>query len=89
MSTTDVTTAASAIFSVTPDNVFVLKNAGPATVFLDTNSAVTADQTSTGGYPLAPGEAGTVPAIFGNNTNPYTLYGITAQGDAYVSYMAF
>jgi len=66
-----------------------VKNQGPATVFLDIQnganpSSVTADQSSTGGYPLAPGETWAQPPY---NTSGiiYTLYAITAEGTAYLT----
>lgn len=60
---------------------FLVHNRGPADVFLG-GSSVTADETSAGGLPLAEGQTVTVPTV-GNAS--LDLYGITAEGSAYVS----
>lgn len=59
----------------------LVKNHGPDKVFLDVIDTVTADSTTTGGYPLGPGEDTLIPGTNITDPNPYTLYGITATGD--------
>lgn len=62
------------------------KNEGTATVYLSFNSNVTADETSTGGWPLAPGEEWNPGERTSNNGSTETWYGITAEGTANVVY---
>jgi hypothetical protein len=84
------TTATSIVGTQRIEYPLVLKNQGPATVFLDDTDAVTADQSSTGGYPLAPGESVTIGAPgVGNDSTTYTMWGITAEGEAYVAFLGF
>jgi hypothetical protein len=83
-----VTTSITTICSASESDPIHVKNEGPATVFLDIQngsnpSSVTADQSSTGGYPLAPGE--TWDQVPYNTSGVYTIYAITAEGTAYVS----
>lgn len=86
-STVQVGTTATLIFSGAQVTSFVLvKNRGPATVYLggepNPEGTVTADETSTGGLPLDAGEVVQVPIWAADSRD---LYGITAEGDAYVS----
>jgi hypothetical protein len=84
-----VGTTITAICSVDFEAPIALKNMGPATVYLDfqigaATSAITADQASTGGYPLAPEEETVHPAHTAGSV-VYTVYARTAEGTAYVS----
>lgn len=82
--TTSIGTTAAVIAAVDPANSQgVIKNQGPATVFVG-GSTVTADRASTGGLPLEPGEVLTLPSIPGNG-GVTDLYGVTASDTAYVS----
>lgn len=79
-----VGTSVTTICTVGSGFPITIKNQGPATVFIDfepSSSSVTADQSSTGGYPLEPGEHLTNPPM----PTFYTVFGITAEGTAYVS----
>jgi hypothetical protein len=62
----------------------LIKNLGPATVYVG-GQAMTADQASTGGFPLSGGETVTIPTI-GNSA--HDLYFLTATGTAVVAYVA-
>lgn len=65
----------------------LIKNNGPVTVFLGgaTNVAVGDNSgESLGGFELEPGEKILLPA---SGTTQYDLYGITADGTAYVAYL--
>ncbi len=91
MPTAEATTSAAVLFTTTIGYPFLVKNQGPATVFLNgvisgDSSSVTADQSSTGGYPLHPGEVADFGVSSGTvgETN-VDLYGVTAEGSAYVS----
>lgn len=69
--TTSIGTTAAVIAAVDPANSQgVIKNQGPATVFVG-GSTVTADRASTGGLP--------------GNGGVTDLYGVTASDTAYVS----
>lgn len=61
----------------------LVSNRGPVSVYLG-GATVTADQTSTGGFEIAPGEKITVSTV-GNLIAD--LYGITAAGTAVVSWL--
>jgi hypothetical protein len=83
--TTEVGTSATSLFTnPTSNSAPLVKNQGPATVYIG-DSTVTADQASTGGLPLAPGEKANLPSVPGGGTAE-DVYGITAQGEAYVSF---
>ncbi len=89
--TVSVSTTAVFLFTTAPcgAQAFV-KNRGPVTVYLG-GSAVTADEASTGGYPLEPGEVATIPSpgnVASDNPNGLDLYAITAADSAYVSWIA-
>jgi hypothetical protein len=63
------------------------KNLGPANVWVGPSSSITADQSSTSGYPLAPGESVEIAARTSNDTGSETWYGITDEGTADVAYI--
>jgi hypothetical protein len=85
--TVEATTTATFLMTNYPDNSGVLvKNQGPATVYLG-GSSVTADQSATGGLPLEPGETQTVPGIAGSG-DPLDLYVICAEEGAQVTWLA-
>jgi hypothetical protein len=86
--TDHVTTAATFLFTMAPTLAHgVVKNRGPETVYIG-GSTVTADETSTGGYPLEPGEQMTIPSCDSSNNSGLNLYAITEQNSAYVSWIA-
>lgn len=62
----------------------VVKNRGTVEVYLG-GSSVTADDTSTGGLPVSPGEKVTVPTV-GNVAAE--LHAVTAAGEALVSWIS-
>jgi hypothetical protein len=68
------------------NSFFLVKNLGPATVFIggvvSPEGPPTADQSATGGYPLERGESVQVPTWA---TQSRDLYGITAEGTADVA----
>ena len=65
------------------DGVLV-QNVGPYPVYIG-GSGVTADTSSTGGVLLAPGDKVTLSTVASASTE---LYGVTAAGTAYVSWVA-
>jgi hypothetical protein len=81
--TSSVSTTAGILSSSDTSAGVIVKNQGPRTVYLG-SSTVTADQTSTGGLPVAVGETLTVPAT-GSFTSD--LYAVTASGTATVSWL--
>ena len=84
--TVDVTSTATLIVSVSPGTTpIVVANRGPEVVYLG-SSSVTADTASTGGLPVNPGEKVNAPDTQ-LNVPQWDLYGITAGGDAYVSWL--
>lgn len=84
----EVTTSVTNIFSGAQFVSVYVKNEGPAVVYLGNDDTVTADQSSTGGYPLAPGQE--LPsAMTDRGSETFSLYGITAEGSANVSYLGF
>lgn len=74
------TTAVEIVDSLPFLSIFI-KNTGSATVYIGGDDAVTADSSSTGGWPLAPGEVLSLP---NRGTETYSMWGITAAGTAYV-----
>src|SRR6266702_3999556 len=71
------------------NSFFLVKNLGPATVFIggvvNPEAPPTADQSSTGGYPLDEGESTQIPTWAADSRD---LYGITAEGTAYVAILS-
>jgi hypothetical protein len=67
---------------------YLVKNRGPEVVYLggalNPEATVTADETSTGGYPLDPGESVQIPVFTAASRD---LYGVTASGTAIVSFL--
>lgn len=67
---------------------YVVKNRGPERVFIggpiSPEGTVTADESSTGGYPLEPGESVQVPVFTGAARD---LYGVTSSGTSFVSFL--
>lgn len=84
-STVEVTTTATQIlWSPTGESDGILvRNNGPFAVFLG-GSTVTADESSTGGFQLTPGEKVTL-STTGSASDD--LWGICAEGMSYVSYI--
>lgn len=88
--TVEVTTTATLIFNSPQQNSFiVVKNRGPETVYLgglpNPEGTVTADETSTGGLPLEPGETVAVPTWAADTRD---LFGITESDTAIVSWLS-
>lgn len=50
-----------------------------AAVYIGTNDKVTADQTSTGGFPLEPGECRVIPVDPGGSVELYAISGSASQ----------
>lgn len=69
---------------ISPGNVggAVIGNRGPEAVYVG-GSTVTADESSTGGLLLAPGEKVTLPT----STSYGDIYAITAEGTSYVTWI--
>lgn len=81
--TITVGTTASTI-SVQPTNDgILLTNQGTVTIYIG-GPGVTADQTATGGFPIAAAASVNVPTV---GSTPHILYLIAASGTAAVSYI--
>lgn len=82
--TVAVSTTVAAIVETGNQNDGVLvQNRGPEPVYIG-GSSVTADTSSTGGVLVAPGEKVTVSTVGNDDAE---LYGITAAGTTYVSWV--
>ena len=82
--TVSVTTTATKVATVEATNDGILvKNQGTVVVYFG-GPTVTADETATGGFPLAAGESVSIPTV-GNTTRD--LYAIVASGTASVSFL--
>lgn len=79
-------TTATSIITPADYQPVTFKNEGEATVYVSSNSTVTADETATGGWPLAPGEEWNPGVRTSNGGFSETWYGITAEGTANVVY---
>lgn len=62
----------------------LLLNNGPETIYLGASSVVSDTTNGFGGFALQPGEKLLLPA---SGSSQYDLYGITAAGVAYLSYL--
>jgi hypothetical protein len=82
-----VTTTRALLVNAPQENAgTVVQNRGPASVYVG-GSSVTADQTSTGGVELEPGEKLTLPSV-ASSSFTWDLYAVTADGTATVSFLA-
>jgi hypothetical protein len=82
--TSTVTTTAAILTSVAPENDgLLLVNSGAGVVYVG-GPTVTANQTATGGFPVAVNQTVSIPSVGGAS---YDLYAVTATGTSVVSWI--